>query len=149
MKNHLSLSLALLLAAGAMSHEASAHGTACAKPFQYAGNVYIPVNYSGYTGEFAVPAGYRLQIEYISAGFRMTTNDGRASFAVSTMVGGVTSWQKLPTEVGYALSDRMTTGPVTLYADANSWVRLSFNRASGYTVATTGTYTFTGCLYPA
>lgn len=145
MKMH--LSIGLLAAASLFASNASAHGSSCAKPFQHAGTVALNPGYSGGMGEFTVPAGYRLQIEYVSAGLRMGTNEGRGAFAIGTWAGQAFAWHSLPILTGYALSDRMTSSEVSLYADAGSLVKVEINRASSTGVLAYGRYAVTGCLY--
>ncbi|TDK23456.1 hypothetical protein E2F46_11085 [Luteimonas aestuarii] len=126
---------------------ALAHGTFCAQPFQHAGTVTVQVGYSGVVGQFPVPAGKRLQVEYVSAGLRMSTNEGRGAFAIGTRVNGVYASHPLPILTGYALSDRMTSSQVSLYADPGSYVSVEINRATGTNVAAVGRFVVTGCLY--
>ena len=137
----------LTLAAAGFAAPAAAHGSACARPFQHAGTVVLRAGYSGAVGEFAVPAGKRLQIEYVSAGLRLSNNDGRGAFAIGTSAGGTFAWHPLPVQVGYALSDRQASTAVALYADAGSLVKLEINRASGTALAAVGRYAVTGCLF--
>jgi hypothetical protein len=137
----------LLAVAALSSQAASAHGSSCAKPFQYAGTVALNPGYGGAVGEFTVPAGYRLQIEYVSAGLRMGTNEGRAAFAIGTWAGQTFAWHPLPILTGYALSDRMASNEVSLYADAGTLVKVEINRASSTSVLVYGRYAVTGCLY--
>lgn len=139
----------LVLATGFAAAPAFAHGDYCAKPFQYAGTVVLKAGYAGNVGEFAIPKDMRLQIEYVSAGLRMSTNDGRGAFAIGTIAGGTFGWHPLPIETGYALSDRQTSDEVKLYADPGSLVKIEFNRASGTNVDAVGRYTVTGCLFKA
>ena len=141
------LLVAVLATASFFATDAYAHGTSCAKPFQHAGTVALNPGYSGSVGEFTVPAGYRLQIEYVSAGLRMGTNEGRGAFAIGTWAGSTFAWHPLPILTGYALSDRMTSSQVSLYADAGSLVKVEINRASNTNVLAYGRYAVTGCLY--
>ncbi len=128
---------------------AQAHGDACPKPFQIAGTVAFPVGYSGVTAQFTVPAGYRLQIEQISAGLRVGSTTDTADFQVGTTVGGAFAWHDLQVGVGYSNIDRKAYGPVTLYADRGTDVRIAISRiTSGYPAAT-GRWAVTGCLYVA
>lgn len=141
------LRIGLLAAALLATSTVSAHGSSCAKPFQHAGTVALNPGYGGAVAEFAVPAGYRLQIEYVSAGLRMGTNEGRGAFAIGTWAGQAFAWHSLPILTGYALSDRMTSSQVSLYADAGSLVKVEINRASSTGVLAYGRYAVTGCLY--
>lgn len=141
--------IAAALAFLAVSLPASAHGTYCANPFQRAGTAVLRAGYGGAVAEFPVPAGYRLQIEYVSAGLRHASNDARGAFGIGTWAGGNFAWHPLPILTGYALSDRMASQPVALYADGGSLVKIEVSRASGTNVEATGRYAVTGCLYPA
>lgn len=147
MKNPRSLLLLALLAFAPIA--AQAHGDACPKPFQATGTVAIPANYSGVTGQFWVPAGYRLQIEQISAGFRLPSATDSADFQVGTTVGGVFAWHDLQVARGYSDLDRKAFGAVTLYADKNTDVRITIARSAATYPATTARWTVTGCLYVA
>jgi hypothetical protein len=86
MKNHRSFLLLALLALAPAA--ARVHGDACPKPFQATGMVAFPAGYSGVSGQFRVPAGYRLQIEQISAGLRLPSATDTADFRV-----GATVWR--------------------------------------------------------
>lgn len=147
MKNHRSLLLLAFLALAPIA--AQAHGDACPKPFQATGTVAFPANYSGVTGQFWVPAGYRLQIEQISAGFRLPSATDSADFQVGTTVGGIFAWHDLEVARGYSDLDRKAFGPVTLYADKNTDVRITIARSATTYPATTARWTVTGCLYAA
>ena len=133
-----------------MAGQAVAHGVECGHPFQYAGTVNLAAGNSGSVGEFTVPAGQRLQIEYVSAGIRLSTADGIAAFSVGATAHGVFAWHPLPILRGYAAVDRLTSGVVLLYADAGSLVKLEINRGSGGSAAQAGIGQFavSGCLYP-
>ncbi|MBW8850127.1 MAG: hypothetical protein JF600_05050 [Xanthomonadales bacterium] len=126
-----------------------AHGDACANPFQTSGSIAIPVNYSGVTAQFAVPAGYRLQIEQGSANMRLPLNTDRADFQIGTTVGGNYAVHNLDVAEGFAASDRKAFGPVTLYADKGSIVRIFISRIATNSPAGSATWAVTGCLYPA
>lgn len=147
MKNHRSLLLLALLALAPIA--AQAHGDACPKPFQATGTVAFPVNYSGVTGQFWIPAGYRLQIEQISAGLRLPSATDTADFNVGTTVGGTFAWHELQVGVGYSNLDRKAYGPVTLYADKGTDVRIAISRITTSYPAATARWTVTGCLYVA
>lgn len=149
MKSSLFLSLALLSAAAVFAPAAQAQSAYCAKPFQHYGSVVLNQGYSGAIGDFTVPAGYRLKIEYVSAGLRLSTNDGRSAFAILTTAGGASTWHSLPILTGYALNDRMTSSAVSLYADPGTAVRVEINRNSGTNLIGYGRFSVTGCLYPA
>lgn len=127
---------------------ALAHGYSCAKPYQYAGTVTIAAGTGGNVTQFAPPSGYRLQIEYVSGSVRMATNDTRAAISIGTYAGGTFAWHPLSVGSGYALSDRQTSGEVSLYADAGSLISIEMARASGYTASTVGRFAVSGCLYP-
>ena len=147
MKHHRPLLLLALLALAPVA--AQAHGDACPKPFQATGTVAFPVGYSGVTGQFPVPAGYRLQIEQISAGLRVGSATDTADFQVGTTVGGTFAWHDLAVGVCYSNIDRKAYGPVTLYADKGTDVRIAISRiTSGYPAAT-ARWSVTGCLYVA
>lgn len=126
-----------------------AHGDACANPFQTSGSIAIPANYSGVTAQFVVPAGYRLQIEQVSANTRLPANTDRANFQIGTTVGGNYAVHNLDVAVGYAESDRKAFGPVTLYADKGSIVRIFITRLTASYPAGSASWAVTGCLYPA
>lgn len=126
-----------------------AHGDACPKPFQATGSIAFPAGYSGVTAQFTVPAGYRLQIEQISAGFRLPAATDTANFTVGTTVGGTFVWHDLEVATGYSDLDRKAFGPVTLYADKNTDVRISIARITASYPATTARWAVTGCLYVA
>ena len=147
MKNHRSLLLLALLALAPIA--AQAHGDACPKPFQATGTVAFPAGYSGVTGQFWVPAGYRLQIEQISAGFRLPSATDTADFQIGTIVGGTFAWHDLEVAKGYSDLDRKAFGPVTLYADKGTDVRISIARITSTYTATTARWSVTGCLYVA
>lgn len=138
---------ALALASACVATPALAHGTFCAQPFQHAGTVTLQVGYSGAVGQFQVPAGKRLQIEYVSAGLRMSTNEGRGAFTIGTRLNGVFGSHPLPILTGYALSDRMASTQVSLYADPGSFVTVEINRGTGTNLPAVGRFTVTGCLY--
>lgn len=140
---------ACLLPSLLLATPAFAHGASCATPFQTAGSVLLKPGYSGVVGEFAVPTGYRLQIEYVSAGVRLGTADGRAAFSIATTAGGTSAWHPLPIQAGYTVVDRQTSGEVALYADARSLVKIEVDRGTDTAQETTGRYAVTGCLYPA
>lgn len=126
-----------------------AHGDACANPFQTSGSIAIPANYSGVTAQFAVPTGYRLQIEQVSANIRLPANTDRADFQIGTTAGGNYAAHNLEVAAGYAESDRKAFGPVTLYADKGSTVRVFISRITTSYPAGSATWAVTGCLYPA
>ena len=147
MKNHRSFLLLALLALVPVA--AQAHGDACPKPFQATGTVAFPAGCSGVTGQFWVPAGYRLQIEQISAGFRLPSATDTADFQVGTTVGGTFAWHDLEVAQGYRVLDRKAFGPVTLYADKGTDVRISIARITSTYTVTTARWTVTGCLYVA
>ena len=126
-----------------------AHGDACANPFQTSGSIAIPVNYSGVTAQFAVPAGYRLQIEQVGAGIRLPANTDRADFQIATTAGGNYAVHDLEVAEGYAAVDRKAFGPVTLYADPGSTVRIFISRITTSYPAGSARWAVTGCLYPA
>ncbi len=128
---------------------ARAHGDACDKPFQTFGSLAVPANYSGVTGQFTVPAGYRLQIEQVSANIRLALNTDRADFQIGTTVGGTFAVHNLAVAEGYALIDRKAYGPVTLYADKGSVVSIYVTRQGTSYPATTAGWVVTGCLFPA
>ncbi len=98
MKNHRSFLLLALLALAPVA--AQAHGDACPKPFQATGTVAFPADYSGVTGQFWVPAGYRLQIEQISADFRLPSATDTTDFQAGTTVGGNFAWHDLEVAQG-------------------------------------------------
>lgn len=144
---HRSLTLAMLLAFAPFA--ANAHGDSCPKPFQATGNIALPVGYSGVTAQFTVPAGYRLQIEQISAGLRLPSSSDSADFQVGTTVGGVFAWHDLQVGRGYSDLDRKAFGPVTLYADKSTDVRISIARITTSYPAANARWAVTGCLYAA
>lgn len=147
MKNLRSLSLLAVLALSPFV--AQAHGDVCAKPFQSGGNIALPAGYSGVTAQFAVPVGYRLQIEQISAGLRLPAATDTADFQVGTTVGGVYAVHDLQVGVGYSNLDRKAYGPVTLYADKDTSVRIFISRITAAYPAGNARWAVTGCLYPA
>ena len=128
---------------------AQAHGDACAKPFQTTGTIALPAGYSGVTAQFTVPAGYRLQIEQISAGLRLPASTDTADFTVGTTVGGTFAWHDLQVAQGYSNLDRKAFGPVTLYADKSTDVRIAIARITASYPAATARWAVTGCLYVA
>ncbi len=128
---------------------AQAHGAACARPFQTAGSIAMPAGYSGVTAQFTVPAGYRLQIEQISAGLRLPASTDTADFTVGTTVGGAFAWHDLDVAQGYSTLDRKAFGPVTLYADKGTDVRIAIARITASYPAGTARWAVTGCLYAA
>ncbi len=140
------LVLAALMCA---SFAAQAHGDACPKPFQATGTIALPAGYSGVTAQFTVPVGYRLQIEQISAGFRLPSATDTADFQVGTTVGGIFAWHDLNVAQGYSNLDRKAFGPVTLYADKSTDVRISIARITTSYPAATARWAVTGCLYVA
>ena len=147
MKSHNVLRLAAVLALSpCLAH---AHGDACANPFQTAGSLAVPANYSGVTGQFTVPAGYRLQIEQVSGSIRLASTTDRADFQIGTTVGGTFGVHDLAVAEGYAVIDRKTYGPVTLYADKATIVSLYISRIGSSYPATTARWTVSGCLFPA
>lgn len=113
-----------------------AHGDACANPFQTSGSI-------------ALPAGYRLQIEQVSANMRLPATTDRADFQISTTVGGNYATHNLEIAEGYSALDRKAFGPVTLYADKGSTVRIFISRITTVYPAGNATWAVTGCLYPA
>ncbi|MES2671976.1 MAG: hypothetical protein V4673_16385 [Pseudomonadota bacterium] len=147
MKNHRSFLLLALLALAPAA--AQAHGDACLKPFQATGTVDFPAGYSGVTGQFRVPAGCRLRIEQISAGLRLPSATDTADFQVGTTIGGTFAWHDLEVAQGYRVLDRKAFGPVTLYADKGTDVRISIARITSTYTVTTAWWTVTGCLYVA
>lgn len=147
MKMFRSLSLFSLLAVAPFA--AQAHGDACPKPFQATGTMALPAGYSGVTAQFSVPAGYRLQIEQVSAGMRVPATTDRADFQIGTTVGGVYAWHDLEVADGYSVIDRKAFGPVTLYADKGTEVRLALSRITTSYPAGTARWAVTGCLYVA
>lgn len=126
-----------------------AHGDACANPFQTSGSIALPAGYSGVTAQFAVPAGYRLQIEQVSAGLRLPATTDRADFQIATTAGGNYAVHDLEVAEGYAAVDRKAFGPVTLYADKGSTVRIFISRITTGYPAGSARWAVTGCLYPA
>ena len=128
---------------------AQAHGDACPKPFQTSGSIALPAGYSGVTAQFTVPAGYRLQIEQISAGLRLPASTDTADFTVGTTVGGAFAWHDLQVAQGYSNLDRKAYGPVTLYADKGTDVRIAIARITASYPAGTARWAVTGCLYVA
>lgn len=136
-----------LLALSFLPFAAQAHGDACPKPFQVAGSIALPVGYSGVTAQFSVPAGFRLQIEQISAGMRLPASTDTADFQVGTTVGGAFAWHDLNVANGYSNLDRKAFGPVTLYADKGTDVRISIARITTSYPAGSARWAVTGCLY--
>lgn len=128
---------------------ARAHGDACAKPFQTSGSLAVPANYSGVTGQFTVPAGYRLQIEQVSANIRLPSSTDRADFQIGTTVGGAFAVHNLAVADGYTVFDRKAYGSVTLYADKGSIVSVYITRQGASYPAITAGWVVTGCLFPA
>ncbi len=141
------LSIAAMLALVA-SHDAQAHGDRCNLPFQTSGTIVLEPGFSGSVGQFSVPAGFRLQIEQVSAEIRLVATTDRAGFTIGTVAGGAFAWHNLRSEDGFGAIDRQTSGPVTLYADAKTDVKIAISRISDTTVQANGRYTLTGCLYP-
>jgi hypothetical protein len=142
---HVTLAAALALSP-CLAH---AHGDACAKPFQTSGSLAVPANYSGVTGQFTVPAGYRLQIEQVSGSIRLASTTDRADFQIGTTVGGTFGVHDLAVAEGYSVIDRKTYGVVTLYADKASIVSIYISRMGSSYPATSARWTVTGCLFPA
>lgn len=138
-----------LLALSLAPFAAQAHGDACPKPFQATGSIALPAGYSGVTAQFNVPVGYRLQIEQISAGMRLPASTDTADFQVGTTVGGVFAWHDLEVANGYSNLDRKAFGPVTLYADKGTDVRISIARITTSYPAGSARWAVTGCLYVA
>ena len=132
----------------AVSLQAQAAGFRCLKPFQANGTVSFPLRGGAQgTASFPVPAGYRLQIEHVSAEVSVPTSTGRASFAILTTAGGTAAWQTLPILEGSSLLDRQTSGVVSLYADAGSSVRIEIARTSSlWGIGGRGLYNVSGCL---
>lgn len=128
---------------------AQADGDVCDKPFQTSGSLAVPTNYSGVTGQFTVPAGYRLQIEQVSGSIRLASTTDRADFQIGTTVGGTFGVHDLAVAEGYAAIDRKTYGPVTLYADKATIVSIYISRTGSSYPATTARWTVSGCLFPA
>ncbi len=147
MKKILVLSLLAFFAFAPIA--ARAHGDACPKPFQATGSIAVPVNYSGVVAQFPVPAGYRLQIEQVSARMRLSLNSDRAYFQLGTTTGGVFAYHELEVAQGYSSIDWKALGPVTLYADKSTDVRVYFTRMGSSYPATTGSWTVSGCLFAA
>lgn len=147
MKKHRAfLFLAVMSLAPVAAH---AHGTICDKPFQTAGTIALPAGFSGVTAQFTVPVGYRLQIEQISAGVRLPAATDTADFNIGTTVGGAFAWHNLQVAQGYSIFDRKTFGPVTLYADKGTDVRIAISRITASNPAGTARWAVTGCLYAA
>ena len=143
------LVLSLLALSAVVPIAARAHGDACPKPFQATGNIAMPLNYSGVVAQFPVPAGYRLQVEQVSARMRLSLNTDRAYFQLATTTGGVFAYHELEVAQGYSTIDWKTFGPVTLYADKGTDVRVYFTRTGTTYPATTGFWTVSGCLFAA
>lgn len=145
--NLLRLSFALAIASASL--QAQATGFACLKPFQATGTVTFPMRTSTQgIATFAVPDGYRLQIEHVSAEVRVPSSTGRASFAILTTAGGTAAWQELPILEGFTVFDRQTTGVVNLYADAGTNVSIEIARTASFLISSgSGTYTVSGCLF--
>ena len=139
------LAATLLLTAGVLPHVAHAD-TACTMPFQRGGTLPLPAYYAGTTASIAVPAGYRLHLEYVGATVTIVSG-GRPAFSVSTTAGGYSANYPLPVQTGYNLLDRQASQAVSLYADPGTTVSVRIYRGSA-TTASSASYSVSGCLHP-